>query len=65
MMKGEVHWLGILEPEAFRRFHGTGMWAGTGLGLVILALMAGRTDARTGTTGSSGQRGALRCRAER
>jgi hypothetical protein len=40
MKQRETHWLGILDPEAFRRLHGAGTWASVGLGFVILALMA-------------------------
>jgi multisubunit Na+/H+ antiporter MnhG subunit len=40
MRQRETHWLGILDPEAFRRFHGHGTCAGPGLGFVILAVMA-------------------------
>lgn len=40
MRQRETHWLGILDPEAFRRLHGTGTWTGIGLGFVILAVMA-------------------------
>jgi hypothetical protein len=40
MKRRETHWLGALDPEAFRRLHGAGSWAGIGLGFGVLALMA-------------------------
>ena len=40
MRQRETHWLSALDPEAFRRFHGHGTWAGVGLGFLILAVMA-------------------------
>ena len=39
-MRRETHWLGVLEPEEFQRFHGHGTWTGVGVGFVMLALMA-------------------------